>query len=71
VLWRKGNFGTQNAEGSSFVEAMMIVVASLKHQHRAVLTYLTAACAAAVYDEPILALQHMPTVLEQFSRPTA
>jgi len=30
VLWRKGNFGTQNAQGSQFVEAMMIVVAVLK-----------------------------------------
>jgi hypothetical protein len=30
VLWRKGSFGTQSAEGSRFVEAMMTVVATLK-----------------------------------------
>ena len=34
VLWRKGSFGTQSAQGSRFVEAMMTVVATLKQQHR-------------------------------------
>ncbi len=32
VLWRKGSFGTQSAEGARFVEAMMTVVATLKWQ---------------------------------------
>src|SRR6266436_4442227 len=43
VLWRKGSFGTQSAEGSRFVESMMTVVATLKQQKRNVLEYLTAA----------------------------
>jgi transposase len=47
VLWRKGRFGTQSAEGSRVVEAMMTVVATLKQQHRNVLAYVTAACEAA------------------------
>ena len=51
VLWRKGSFGTQSAEGSRFVEAMMTVVATLKQQHRSVLDYLTAACEAALRGE--------------------
>jgi transposase len=51
VLWRKGSFGTQSAQGSRFVEAMMTVVATLKQQQRNPLDYLTAACEAAVRDE--------------------
>src|SRR5919202_4307938 len=43
VLWRKGSFGTQSAEGSRFVESMMTVVATLKQQKRSVLESLTAA----------------------------
>jgi transposase len=52
VLWRKGSFGTQSAEGSRFVEAMMTVVATLRQQHRNVLAYLTDACQAAYTGEP-------------------
>ena len=48
VLWRKGSFGTQSAEGSRFVESMMTVVATLKQQQRDVFEYLTAACEAAL-----------------------
>jgi hypothetical protein len=33
MLWRKGSFGTQSADGPRFVEAMMAVAASLKQQH--------------------------------------
>jgi transposase len=51
VLWRKGSFGTQSAQGSRFVEAMMTIVATLKQQHRNPLDYLTAACEAALWDE--------------------
>jgi len=51
VLWRKGSFGTQSAEGSRFVESMLTVVTTLKQQHRNVLEYLTAACAAALQGE--------------------
>ena len=51
VLWRKGSFGTQGAEGSRFVESMRTVVAMLKQQQRNVLDYLTAACEAALRGE--------------------
>jgi len=51
VLWRKGSVGTQNAAGSRFVESMLTVVSTLKQQHRHVLAYLTAACAAALRGE--------------------
>jgi len=51
VLWRKGSFGTQSAEGSRFVESMMTVVATLKQQQRNVLEYLTATCEAALRGE--------------------
>src|SRR5262249_23607767 len=52
VLWRKGSFGTQSAEGSRFVESMMTVVATLKQQQRSVLAYLTTACEAALRGAP-------------------
>jgi len=51
VLWRKGSFGTQSAEGARFVESMMTVVATLKQQQRSVLEYLTTACEAALRGE--------------------
>jgi transposase len=51
VLWRKGSFGTQSAEGSRFVESMLTVVATLQQQQRHVLEYLTAACEAALRGE--------------------
>lgn len=52
VLWRKGSFGTQSAQGSRCVESMMTVVATLKQQQRNALDYLTTACASALRDEP-------------------
>jgi transposase len=51
VLWRKGSFGTQSAEGSRFVERMMTVVATLHQQQRDVVEYFTAACEAALRGE--------------------
>ena len=56
VLWRKGSFGTQSAQGSRFVEAMMTVVATLKQQHRNVLAYMIDACQAACTHVPAPAL---------------
>jgi transposase len=56
VLWRTGSFGTQSAQGSCFVEAMMTVAATLKQQHRNPLAYRTAACEAALRDEAAPAL---------------
>src|SRR5215475_3424119 len=63
VLWRKGSFGTQSAEGSRFVESMMTVVATLQQQKRNVLEYLTAACEAALRGEAAPSL--LPTSNQQ------
>ncbi len=52
VLWRKVSFGTHSAQGSRFVESMLTVITTLKQQQRNVLDYLTAACQAALCDEP-------------------
>ena len=71
VLWRKGSFGTQSAEGSRFVEAMMTVVATLKQQHRNVLAYVTAACEAALCGQPAPSLLPTPADIEQGMRPAA
>jgi transposase len=71
VLWRKGSFGTQSAEGSRFVETMMTVVATLKQQHRHVLDYVTAACEAALWGEPAPSLLPIPADIEQGMRPAA
>jgi transposase len=48
VLWRRRSFGTQSAQGSQFVERILTTVTTLRQQNRAVLEYLTAACAAAI-----------------------
>ena len=52
VLWRKVSFGTHSVRGSRFVESMLTVVTTLKQQQRNVLADLTAACQAALSDEP-------------------
>jgi transposase len=71
VLWRKGSFGTHSPEGSRFVEAMMTIVATLKQQHCNVLDYLTAACQAALCDEPAPSLLSTPDQLHALLRPAA
>ena len=43
VLWRKGSFGTHSDEGARFVERLLTVTATCRHQGRSVLDYLTAA----------------------------
>jgi transposase len=48
VLWRRRSFGTQSTQGSQFVERILTTVTTLRQQHRAVLEYLTTACAAAL-----------------------
>jgi transposase len=70
-LWRKGSLGTQSAEGSRVVEAMMTVVTTLKQQHRPVLDYLTATCEAALHGEPAPSLLPTPTKIEQLMYPAA
>jgi transposase len=71
VLWRKGSFGTQSAEGSRFVETMMTVVATLKQQHRHVLDYVTAVCKAALRGEPAPSLIPTPAQIKQLLCPAA
>jgi transposase len=71
VLWRKGSFGTQSADGSRFVEAVMTVVATLKPQHRNVLDYLTTACEAALRGEGAPSLLPTPAQLNQCLCPAA
>jgi transposase len=71
VLWRKGSVGTQSADGSRFVEAMMTVAATLTPQHRNVLDYLTAACEAAWYGEPPPSLLPTPKDLTTSLCPAA
>jgi transposase len=71
VLWRKGSFGTQSPEGSCFVETLMTVVAPLTQQHRHVLTYVTAACAAALRGEAGPSLLPTPAATEEIVCPAA
>jgi transposase len=71
VLWRKGSFGTQSADGSRFVEAMMTVVATLNQQHRNVLDDLTTACEAALRGEGAPSLLPTPAHLAQCTRTAA
>jgi transposase len=71
VRWRKGSFGTQRADGSRFVEAMMTMVATLKQQHRRVLNSLTAVCEAALQAQPIPSLLPSRDDLAQLMRPAA
>jgi uncharacterized protein (DUF3084 family) len=52
VVWRRRSFGTQREAGSQFVERSLTAVTSLRHQHRDVLDYLTAACTAAICKNP-------------------
>ena len=52
VLWRKGSFGTDSANGSRFVERILTVVMTLRLQKRNVLDYLTAACQAFLHNKP-------------------
>src|SRR5262245_738970 len=62
-LWRKGSLGTQSPEGSRFVESMMTVRATLKHQQRHVLESLIAACDAALRGDAAPSL--LPTHTQQ------
>lgn len=71
VLWRKGSFGTQSPEGSRFVETMMTTVATLQQQHRKLLAYVTAACEAALRNQPAPSLLPTPVPLHQVVRPVA
>lgn len=56
VLWRKGSFGSQNAEGAEFVARILSVAATCRQQGRPLLPYLTEACLAAQHGLPIPSL---------------
>jgi len=71
MLWRNGSFGTQSADGSRFVEAMMTVVTTLTQHPRPVLDYLTATCEAALRGEPAPSLLPTPTAIKQLMCPAA
>lgn len=71
VLGRTGRVGTQSADGSRFVEALMTVAATLKPQHRHILNDLTAACEAALSGEPPPSLLPTPRELAKSICPAA
>jgi transposase len=56
VLWRRRSFGTQSAHGSQFVARILTAVTTLRQQNRAVLEYLTTACAAAIRGDTAASL---------------
>jgi len=64
VLWRRRSFGTQSTEGSRFVERILTVVTTLRQQQRAVLDYLTEACAAANRGDPAPSLLPKPAAVD-------
>ena len=52
VLWRKGCYGTQSAEGSRFVERMLTVSATCQQHARPLLPYLVDTITAYWADQP-------------------
>jgi transposase len=61
VLWRKGSFGTQSADGSRFVERIMTVAATCRQQGRSLLDFLVAASTAARLGRPPPSLLPAPS----------
>jgi transposase len=60
VLWRKGCFGTQSAEGSRFVERMLSVSATCRQHQRHLLTFVTEAIRALWAGNPAPVLVPIP-----------
>ena len=60
VIWRKISFGTDSERGSRFVERILTVTTTLKQQQRHALTFLTAACEAALHGRPAPSLLTSP-----------
>jgi transposase len=56
VLWRKGCFGAQSADGNHFVERILSVSATCQQQQRHLLTFVTEAIAAYRAEQPAPAL---------------
>jgi hypothetical protein len=59
VIWRRLSFGSQSEAGSQFVARMLTVITTLKVQGRDVIEFLTQACKAARFGDP------MPSLLPQ------
>jgi hypothetical protein len=60
VLWRKGCFGSQSANGLRFAERILTINATCKQQRRPLLSYLTEALAAHWTGLPAPALLPTP-----------
>jgi len=60
VLWRKNSFGSKSDRGTRYAERIMTVVHTLRKQNRHILSYLTAACQAALTGTPIPSLLPNP-----------
>jgi len=56
VLWRKGCFGAQSAEGNHFVERILSVSATCRQQQRHLLTFVAEAISAYWAGRPAPAL---------------
>ena len=56
VLWRKGCFGAQSADGNRFVERILSVSATCRQQQRHLLTFVTEAISAYWAGRPAPAL---------------
>jgi transposase len=52
VLWRKGCFGAQSAEGNQFVARLLTVIATCRQQDRHLLTFLTDAISTHWAGQP-------------------
>jgi transposase len=63
VLWRKGSFGTQSAEGSRFAERIMAVAATCKQQGRNIVEYISEACHASLDGRSVPSLLPKSTKL--------
>jgi len=59
VIWRRLSLGSQSEAGSQFVARMLTVITTLKVQVRDGLKFLTQACKATHFGEP------MPSLLPQ------
>ena len=62
VIMRKISYGTHSDSGSRFVERMLTVHATLRRQHRNILEFMLAACAAALRRLPAPSLLPTKTV---------
>ena len=56
VLWRKGCFGADSADGNTFVAKILTATATCRQQKRHLLTYLTGAVAAYRVGNPVPSL---------------